>query len=73
MMADAHVLAPDFDIWHMAAENNEQVARQAGLTVVRVRIEPERFAEWCRAHELAPDSRARMRFVQEAVESAGPP
>jgi hypothetical protein len=67
MMADAHALASSYDAWRAAAENNEQVARTAGLDVVRVVIEPEAFAAWCAERSLPPDSGARMRFVAESA------
>jgi len=67
MMADPHTLAPSYEQWVMAAENNEQVARDAGLDVVRVRIAPAEFAAWCAERSLEPTSGARSRWVEEAV------
>lgn len=68
MMADAHSLAPTYEQWRMAAENNERVAQEAGLDVTRVMIVPDEFAAWCAERGLAPDSRARSQRAQEAVE-----
>jgi hypothetical protein len=65
MMADRHALAPTYEQWLVAAENNETVGRQAGLEIVRVPIEPSSFARWCTAEGLQPDSAARMRYVAE--------
>lgn len=65
MVSDPHNLAPSYEQWLAAAENNEQVGRQAGLTIVRILIEPSPFARWCAVHGLEPDSSARMRYVTE--------
>jgi hypothetical protein len=67
LVEDPHVLAPVYDQWLAAARNNEQEAERAGVTVVRVPIKSEVFALWCQEQGIAPDSRARMRFVNEAL------
>lgn len=71
LMEDPHVLAPVYDQWLAAALNNEREAERAGVRVVRVRIEPDAFARWCAGQGLAPDSRARMRYVNEALQRGG--
>jgi hypothetical protein len=65
VVADRHNFASTYDQWLMAAENNELVARQAGLEIDRVMIEPEAFARWCAEKGAAPDSAARMNYVSE--------
>jgi hypothetical protein len=65
MMADRHNLAPSYDQWLAAAENNEDVGRQAGLEIERVMIEPDAFARWCADKGLEPGSAARMQYVSE--------
>ena len=65
MMIDRHNLAPTYDAWLAAAENNEDVGRQAGLQVVRITIEPDAFARWCAEKSVEPDSAARMGYVSE--------
>lgn len=65
IMADPHSLAASYDLWLQAAENNETVARQAGLRTVRVVIEPEPFLQWCRDKGLAPDAAARRDYAAE--------
>ena len=65
VVADRHNFASTYDQWLMAAENNERVARQAGLEIDRVMIEPEAFARWCAGKGAAPDSAARMSYVSE--------
>ena len=67
LMEDPHVLAPAYDQWLAAAQNNEREAERAGVRVVRVRIEPEPFARWCADQGLALNGRSRMRYVNETV------
>ncbi|MCG7393464.1 hypothetical protein MHY87_11155 [Microvirga sp. ACRRW] len=66
MMIDRHNLAPSYEQWLAAAENNESVGMQAGLEIERVLIEPSAFARWCAANDVEPDSAARMRYVAES-------
>jgi hypothetical protein len=65
MMTDQHNLAPSYDQWLAAAENNEQVGRQAGLEIVRVMIEPAAFARWCAEKGVEPGSAARAQYAAE--------
>jgi len=58
-------------MWLAAAQNNERETERAGGRVGRVPIEPQAFARWCADQGLAPDSKARMRFVNEAVQREG--
>jgi hypothetical protein len=68
MMADPHAMAGGVEAWQASAVNNEQVARNAGLSVVRVLIEPDVFASWCSARNLPLDGSARMRFASEMAQ-----
>jgi len=65
MMSDRHNLAPTYDQWLAAAENNESVGLQAGLGIARVMIEPDAFARWCAQKSLEPGSAARMEYARE--------
>jgi hypothetical protein len=65
MMVDRHNLAPTYESWLAAAENNEAVGREAGLHVSRILIEPEAFARWCVGRNVEPDSAARRDYVAE--------
>jgi hypothetical protein len=67
MMTDPHSMAPDYEAWRASAENNEQVAKAAGLSILRVAIDPETFSEWCAERRLPLNSGARMRFANEAA------
>jgi hypothetical protein len=73
MMADRHNLAPTYEQWLSAAENNESVAQQAGLEIERILIESSSFARWCAAEGLEPDSAARMRYVADMQEKTAKP
>jgi hypothetical protein len=68
IMADPHVLAPTYDQWLSAALNNESVAQQAGLRVVRVPIRPDSFTRWCDERGLALDGGARTRYAQHMAQ-----
>ena len=76
-MADPHGLASTYEGWLAAALNNEAVARQAGLDVVRVVVDPLAFAEWCAMRVRPADAGARVAYVKEAAEgedgTEGPP
>ena len=65
MMADRHNLASTYEAWLSAAENNENVGRQAGLQIDRITIEPDGFARWCAEKGVEPDSAARRDYVAE--------
>lgn len=65
MMADRHNLAPTYESWLAAAENNETVGREAGLHVSRIIIEPDDFARWCAEKNVDPDSAARRDYVAD--------
>ncbi len=65
MMIDRHNLAPTYDAWLAAAENNEAVGRQAGLRIIRIMIGPDTFAQWCMEKGIEPDSAARVKYVAE--------
>ena len=67
MMADQHNLAPVYESWLAAAENNETVGREAGLQVSRIMIEPEVFAHWCAEKGVEPDAAARRNYVAEMI------
>ena len=67
IMEDAHTLAPTYETWAMAAENNEAEARRAGVEVVRVPIEPETFTRWCADRGVPRTRTARVEFVNEVM------
>lgn len=69
VMEDARKLPETYDAWLMSAEQVEGVVRTSGVTVVRVRIRPEVFGDWCAARGLKRDGAARTRFAQEGAET----
>lgn len=73
MMADRHTLAPTYEQWLAAAENNENVGRQAGLEIERILIDPSAFARWCAAEGAEPDGAARRRYVAQMQEKTAKP
>ena len=72
MMADRHNLAPSYESWLAAAENNETVGREAGIHISRILIEPEAFARWCTEKGVEPDSAARRDYVAERSAESTP-
>ena|SRR5689334_9917994 len=72
IVADPHAMASAFDLWQASALNNEQVAKDAGFTVVRVLLEPLSFGAWCTERGLSPDGAARVRFASENAGSPDP-
>jgi hypothetical protein len=67
IMEDAAALAPSYDGWLVAAQNNEAEARRAGIVVVRVALDPETFTRWCADRGSAPTRAARVEFVNEVM------
>jgi hypothetical protein len=67
IMEDADSLAPSYDHWLTAAENNEAEARRVGVQVVRVPVDPETFTRWCVDRGSARTRTARVEFVNEAM------
>jgi hypothetical protein len=65
MMTDPHTLAPTYETWLAAAENNEAVGREAGLQVRRILIEPDAFAQWCAEKGVEPNGAARRDYVAD--------
>ncbi len=72
IMNDSHKLPESFDVWLAEAEQGEENLKQDGYTVVRARIDPETFPDWCRSHGRNADLQARMGFANFiAKQSAG--
>jgi hypothetical protein len=53
--------------WLKIAEEMESGLKAYGHVVMRVRIDPNTFPDWCAAHGTSPGSEGRKRFVAEAV------
>jgi len=63
--ADGARLHERYPEWSAAARATEAHLVAQGHRVVRVEIEPEEFAAWCSACNVAPDAEARMRYANE--------
>jgi hypothetical protein len=49
------------------AEEMEQGLKAYGHVVLRVRIDPRSFPDWCAVHGTSPGSAGRRKFVAAAV------
>jgi|SRR4051812_7449569 hypothetical protein len=67
IMVDRHVLPPTFDEWRKKAGAQESEAKRKGFVVVRARIDPDKFLEWCREKSLPVDAKARTAFAAEVA------
>ena len=63
MMSDGAVLPQVHGDWLRLAEELCAEAEVAGHHVLKVHIEPKDFSAWCRARNIAPDAKARVRFA----------
>ncbi|GEM_PF-1812500 len=64
---------PTFEDWEHHARGMVSRLKQAGLEVVWIDLEPESFAEWCRARGYKNDGEARSRFAAEKIGNIPPP
>jgi len=53
--------------WLKIAEEMEQGLKAYGHVVMRVRIDPNTFPDWCAAHGTCPNAQGRKQFVAAAV------
>jgi hypothetical protein len=53
--------------WLKIAEEMEQGLLSYGHVVLRVRIDPETFSDWCTAHDAKSSSVGRKKFIAAAV------
>jgi hypothetical protein len=63
MMSDGAQLPDSHGDWLVQAEDVCAEAEAAGHHVLKVNIEPKDFSTWCRARNIAPDAKARVRFA----------
>ena len=62
-MIDGAELPELYDDWRKQADALCGEAEAAGHHVLKVNIEPQDFSAWCRARNIAPDAKARVRFA----------
>ena len=64
MMTDGAYLPERHGDWLAEAEALCAEAQAAGHHALKVKIEPRDFSLWCRARNIAPDAKARVRFAK---------
>jgi hypothetical protein len=71
-LADGDKLPPLYETWRIATEQMEREVQRSGVSVVRVPIAPDAFADWCARAGLSPDAAARARYAAEALAGDAP-
>jgi hypothetical protein len=64
---DGHKMPPTWAAWRKMAEEMEKGLKAYGHVVLRVRIDPTSFPDWCASHGTSPGPQGRKKFVAEAV------
>ena len=64
---DGASLPPDWASWQKMAIEMETGLKAYGHPVMRVRIKPTEFADWCAAQGVTPGRQGRKAFITEAV------
>lgn len=63
MFDDGHKLPLTYKEWLQQVENRLERFKDSGTPIVKVYIEPEEFAAWCRAEGCKVDAQARSHFA----------
>lgn len=63
MMTDGADLPARYSDWLLQAETVLEEAEAAGHRALKVPIDAREFPTWCRARNLAPDAKSRVRFA----------
>ena len=64
---DGDKMPPSWKEWLKMAEEMERGLKAYGHVVMRVRIDPDKFPDWCAAHGVNLGSEGRKKFVAAAV------
>ena len=64
---DGDKMPPTWKDWLKMAEEMKRGLESYGHPVMRVRIDPSTFSDWCDAEGTEPSREARKRFVAAAV------
>jgi hypothetical protein len=67
IFTDGSTLPRSFTEWLKMAEEMERGLKAYGHPVMRVRIDPGTFPDWCAARGTSPDRDGRKKFVAAAV------
>jgi hypothetical protein len=71
-MSDGGAMPASYAQWRRDAEALIAEVEEAGHHALKVPIEAKDFVLWCKARNLAPDAKARVRFAsQVAFREAG--
>jgi hypothetical protein len=64
---DGNTLPPAWAEWQKRALEMETGLKAYGHPVMRVRIKPKEFADWCAMHGVTTGRQGRKAFIAEAV------
>jgi hypothetical protein len=67
IFADGNALPRTWKEWLKIAVEMEQGLKAYGHVVMRVRIDPNTFSDWCAAHGTSTGREGRKKIVAEAV------
>jgi hypothetical protein len=67
IFADGHTMPRTWNEWRKMAEEMESGLKAYGHVVMRVRIDPSTFPDWCAAHGMSTGREGRKKFVAAAV------
>ncbi len=67
IFADGGRMPRTWSEWLKMAEEMEQGLKAYGHVVMRVRIEPDAYLDWCTTHDTSPGGAGRKKFVAAAV------
>lgn len=67
LFTDTHLLPKTFEEWQKKAEENFAKVKAGGDIPIKVFIEPEQFAMWCKKRKKEPNAEARTTFAIEVV------
>ena len=63
LFTDGEKLHRTYDEWLAAAEQGCQAVELDGHRAIRIDIDPDTFAQWCKAKGFQPDAEARRKFA----------
>ncbi len=67
MFDDGDKMPSTWREWLKIATEMERGLTSYGHVVLRVRIDPDTFSDWCVAHDVRSSSEGRKRFIAAAV------
>jgi hypothetical protein len=63
IMIDGDGWPQDYERWKVEAESAIARLSTEGVELVKARLDPEAFTDWCRANDCPADSVARLAFA----------